>query len=148
MKVGGRQGEQTRSSVSPPHVFCRVGKLEVESCSKGLQGQNKQRAWSAVLLQKILLSLKFPALRAKERGEGVEAKGVERVRIGRAAREGETSYRSVKPLSWNCACLGLQRADDSSFGFFCRAHSTFALHNPSHCAFFFNYLGRNLKYAL
>lgn len=75
MKVGDRQGEQTRSSVSPPHVFCRVGKLEVESCSKGLQGQNKQRARSAALLQKILLSLKFPALRAKERGEGVEAIG-------------------------------------------------------------------------
>lgn len=57
-------------SVSPPHVFCRVGKSEVESCSKGLQGQNKQPAWSSVLLQKILLSLKFPASRAKERGGG------------------------------------------------------------------------------
>ena len=135
---GWRQAgwEKKHVWVSPAHVFCRVGKSEVESCSKGLQGQNKQPAWSSVLLQKILLSLKFPASRG---GGGCRGNRVwDGVKIARAAREGETSYRSVKPLRWNCACLGLQRADDSSFGFFCRAHTTFALHNPSHCALFFS----------
>lgn len=97
MKVAGRQGgglEAALDLVSLPHVFCRTCKLEVEGCSKGLQGQNKQRCRSFMLLQKILLSLKFPRSRAKERGE--RQAGKERVRIGRAAREGErvTEVRS------------------------------------------------------
>lgn len=44
MKVGARQGGKKRYFSVSPHVFCRVCKLEVESCSKGLQGQNKQPA--------------------------------------------------------------------------------------------------------
>lgn len=76
-------------------IFCRTCKLEVEGCSKGLRGQNKQRAWSFMLLQKILLSLKLPASRAKERGE--RQTGIERVRIGRAAREGEGAIEVWSP---------------------------------------------------
>lgn len=71
----------------------------------------------------------------REQRRGGEANGYRESEDRESSEGRRTSYRSVKPLSWNCACLGLQRADDSSFGFFCRAHSTFALHNPSHCAF-------------
>lgn len=64
------RGEKAVLHLVSLSVFCRTCKLEVEGCSKGLRGQNKQRAWSFMLLQKILLSLKLPASRAKERGRG------------------------------------------------------------------------------
>lgn len=91
----GRGKKAVLDLVSPLHVFCSTCKLEVEGCTKGLQGQNKQRAWSYKLLQKILLSLKFLASRAK--GRGGRQTGIERVKIEGAAREGEQAIEVWSP---------------------------------------------------
>lgn len=76
MKVGDRQGEQTHSSVSPPHVFCRVGKLEVESCSKGAAGSKqtaslKRRAFAEDLVVFEVSSIESKGERRGGRGNRV-----------------------------------------------------------------------------
>lgn len=73
--------------VSLPHVFCRTCKLEVEGCSEGLQGQNKQTCLKFHAFAEDIVV--FEVFTIESKGERERQTGIERVRIGRAAREGE-----------------------------------------------------------
>lgn len=75
MKVAGGQGRREKKQfwilVSAPHVFCRTCKLEVESCSKGASGSKQTTSLKFhAFAEDLVVFLKFPPSRAKERGRG------------------------------------------------------------------------------
>lgn len=107
----------------------QVGGGELKPVALG----SKQTSFTFHAFAEELVVFEVSSIQSKR--EGKEANWYRESWDRESSKGRRMSHRSLKPLSCNCACLGLQRADDSSFAFFWRAHSTFALHNPSHCAF-------------
>lgn len=88
IRVAGGHGKQQLSICSHFLIyFAGLASRRWRVAARGFRVKTNKRAWSFMLLQTILLS--FEVFTIESKGERERQTGVERVRIGRAAREGE-----------------------------------------------------------
>lgn len=98
MKVGARQDEKKALLGLSSSCILQGWQVGGGELQQGAAGSKQTAGLKLCAFAEDLVVFEVPSIERKGGGRGNRVY-VDRVRIGRAAREGETSYRSVKPLS-------------------------------------------------